>query len=314
MKPSASQRIFQIFILPFALITLNACRVAPSSPQSNTSKPRARLESSSLPELGRPYRIESGVLLYKISLPTKVTTNYLWVYLPEKPAQQKIPCIFIPPAGSRMFHGMAIGQGDQPEHLPYVRAGFAVVAYEIDGPLKDDAVDSELITAATAFKQAEAGVANARDAIDYALAKIPQIDSNKLYSAGHSSAATLSLLVAANEPRIKACIAYAPVCNVPNRLGSRLPQLLDSKIDGFSKFIESASPHSQAGKLGCPTFLFYADDESVISINDLIEFSEALKKTNPSVALSHVATGDHYDSMIEEGIPQGINWLKNLKE
>jgi dipeptidyl aminopeptidase/acylaminoacyl peptidase len=314
MKQSKSQYIFYSIILLMACGAFSACRTAPSLSQSNTQQPRARLESSSLPELVKPYKIEPGILLYKLSLPTKVTTNYLWVYLPEKPAQQKIPCIFIAPAGSRMFHGMAIGQGDQPEHLPYVRKGFAVVVYEVDGLLKDKASDSELIAAGAAFKQAEAGVANARDAIDYAVAKIPQIDSNQLYSAGHSSAATLSLLVAANEPRIKACIAYAPVCNVPNRLGSRLLGLLDSKILGFNKFIEETSPHNQVSKLHCPTFLFYAEDESVVSIKDLVDFSEMLKKTNPSVTLAHVPTGDHYNSMINEGIPQGINWLNTLKK
>ncbi len=314
MNHSETQHIFRAIILLFSLIALNGCGSPRSSLQSNTNTQRAKLESNSLPELGTANKIEPGVLLYKISLPTKVVTNHLWIYLPEKSSQQKIPCVFIPPAGSKMFHGIGIGAGDQPEHLPYIRAGFAVVVYEIDGLLKDDATNPEFLAAAIAFKQAEAGVANARDAIDYAIAKIPQLDSNRFYSAGHSSAAALSLLVAANEPRIKACIAYAPVCNVPNRLGNKLVGLLDSEIQGFKKFIEETSPHSQSSKLRCPTFLFYAEDESVVSIREIIDFSEELKRTNGSVTLSHVATGDHYDSMIEEGIPQGIRWLKNLKE
>jgi len=91
-----------------------------------------------------------------------------------------------------------------PEHLPYIRAGFAVVAFDTDGALAkpDDVTYEQVQVAATAFKHAEAGVLNARQAIDYVLKMVPAIDPKRLYSAGHSSAGRISLLVAESDPRI----------------------------------------------------------------------------------------------------------------
>ena len=54
----------------------------------------------------------------------------------------------------------------------------------------------------------QAGLANARTALEFALAKVPKLDAKRIYVAGHSSAATLALLFASHEPRIKACAAW----------------------------------------------------------------------------------------------------------
>jgi len=39
---------------------------------------------------------------------------------------------------------------------------------------------------------------------------------------------------------------------------------------------------------------------------------ETLKKTNPRVTFVRGTHGDHYDSMISEGVPQAIRWLQQL--
>jgi hypothetical protein len=31
-------------------------------------------------------------------------------------------------AGALLYHGITLAEGDRPEHLPYVRAGFAIIA------------------------------------------------------------------------------------------------------------------------------------------------------------------------------------------
>ena len=61
------------------------------------------------------------------------------LYLPpgEHPARS-LPCVFIAPAGTRLIHGSVLGDSDSPEHLPYVRAGFAVLAYELTGDVPND--------------------------------------------------------------------------------------------------------------------------------------------------------------------------------
>ena len=56
----------------------------------------------------------------------------VWYYEPEK-AAGKLPLVLVPPAGSTLFVGMNLGDGDRAEHYPYVQAGFAVASFEIDG-------------------------------------------------------------------------------------------------------------------------------------------------------------------------------------
>jgi dipeptidyl aminopeptidase/acylaminoacyl peptidase len=153
---------------------------------------------------------------------------------------------------------------------------------------------------------------NAHDALEYALAKVPGIDARRLYTAGHSSAATLSLLVAEHEPRIQACIAYAPVCDVPARLGDRLIGALSSALLGYREFAERASPLTSVARLRCPVFLFHADDDATVPTLQVAGFAAALRRTNSHVTFVQVPTGNHYRSMIQQGIPRGIQWLRRL--
>ena len=141
----------------------------------------------------------------------------LWLYLPDGDhAPKSLPCILIAGAGSNLITGMSLGDGDRAEHLPYVRAGFAVLAYELDGMLPepkptDDAAFAPYIRS---FVDAEAGLVNMRVAVEFATTRVPSIDPDRLFAVGHSSAATLALLVAENEPRIAACVAFAPVVDI----------------------------------------------------------------------------------------------------
>ena len=296
-----------------ALLCACASRVTVKSPgQTPAVKPLSELQN--VPGLGTPRRLEPGVLFYAVTLPREQATNKLWVYLPESPQEEKLSCVFVAPAGSNLFTGMALGEGDRPEHLPYVRAGFAVVAYELDGPLSRDHTPSneEVINAFKSFQRAEAGVANARMAIDYALAKVPRVDAERIYVAGHSSAATLSLLVAERDPRVKACVAYAPVTDIETHLGPHTVKVL-SNVQGFRDFIKDNSPLTHAAQLSCPLFLFSADDDSVVPPEQSARFAEAVRGVNPAVTYVRVPSGDHYDSMIHEGVPRAIRWLKELR-
>ena len=65
----------------------------------------------------------------------------------------------------------------------------------------------------------------ARNTLEYVLARLPEVDPERLYVAGHSSAAIWALLFAEHEPRIKGCIAYAPLADLfgraPGKQGRR---------------------------------------------------------------------------------------------
>jgi dipeptidyl aminopeptidase/acylaminoacyl peptidase len=267
------------------------------------------------PALPEPIELQKGIYFQEVTLVRDSVPMKVWIYLPEKAPAIKLPCILIAPAGTPLFLGMDLGAGDRPEHLPYVLAGFAVVSYELDGHVPDfqKSTDAKLVAGAKAFKNARAGLSNARAALDYVLKNVSAIDADRIYAAGHSSAATLSLLVASDDDRIKACVAYAPCTNVPRRLGPAMLDLI-RLVPGFRQFAIDCSPHTQAAKVKCPVFLFHARDDTNVPLSESQEFNDLLSKTNSQVEFVIVPDGGHYDSMLHQGVPQAIKWLNALNK
>ena len=268
------------------------------------------LDPASFPPFARERQIAPGVNVHE----NAIGPHQIWVYLPaKKAAAGTLPCVLIAPAGTDLTTGMGVADGDRAEHLPYVRAGFAVVAYSLTGPAADDAPESEVASAARAFKDAQAGFDDAERALAFTLARVPAVDAKRIYTAGHSSAATLSLLVAENEPRVAACVAYAPCSDVRHRLSANgLLSQRDSEVPGFGGFVDQTSPINGASRLRCPLFLFHAKDDRNVPIAESARFVEEVKKANPNVTFVQAERGGHYDSMINEGVPKAIEWLKAL--
>jgi pimeloyl-ACP methyl ester carboxylesterase len=99
-----------------------------------------------------------------------------------------------------------------------------------------------------------------------------------------------------------------------NRLRAE-PAMLKGWMDrllmpGVVDFVTQSSPTTHAAQLKCPTFLFHAQDDSNCPIADTNAFAEQLKRQGTDVKYVTVPSGEHYDSMINEGIPAGIEWLK----
>jgi dienelactone hydrolase len=265
------------FIL-FLLLASIACNGSRHEPTTPSYSPLA-----AFPPLGPARRVDRGVVVHQVSLAHGDSPGRIWIYLPEKLPAAPIPCVFIAPAGVPPFVGNGFGpdldRQKDPEHLPYVRAGFAVVAYDVDGALAnpDDVTYQQVQAAAAAFKNAEAGMLNARHAIDYVLKMVPAVDPRRLYSAGHSSAGRISLLLAESDPRIAACIAYAPVTDPERRAYEIVPdaaRYLESNLPGFREFLKSSSPLRQVERLRCPVFLFHAEDDSRIPIAESEAFAD----------------------------------------
>jgi dienelactone hydrolase len=288
------------------------------------SQDKATWTMPPLPQPAAGVEIEPGVLFSEVLIqpgsaagqPQPGHRGKLWLYLPkgQQPAGS-LPCILIAGAGSTLITGMDLGEGDRREHLPYARAGFAVLAYELDGRLPDGAHSKPLVLAqaSQAFANAEAGLVNTRVAIEFATTRIPAIDPKRLYAVGHSSAATLALLVAENEPRIAACVAFAPAVDVAQVVDQRIQASLPQIVSGADQFFSRFNPRQNESKIACPLFLFYADDDDRFA-SQVRELGERLKAAGKPATVSHVASGGHYDSMIQVGVPRAIEWLKSLGE
>jgi dienelactone hydrolase len=236
----------------------------------------------------------------------------LWLYLPggvntPHPARS-LPCVLVAPAGSNLIVGMDLGDGDRAEHLPYVRAGYAVMAYELDGHVPGgmrSATELQTRKAIRQFMRADAGQATAKAAIDYLLAKVPEVDPSRIFAAGHSSAGTLAVQLSVNEPRLRGAIAYAPCTDLEARLGNNLSNI-DAAVPGAKDFVRRNSPKN-LGPPRCPLMVFHARDDSNVPVTE----SESYAASHANVTLVTADRGNHYDSMIRQGVPRGIAWLRS---
>jgi dienelactone hydrolase len=271
------------------------------------------------PERGEMQAVSPQVMLHEVSLGDDDDGFYdmpgvggkLLLYLPAGKIRPKsLPCVLITGAGSDLLSGMQLGEGDNPEQLPYVQAGYAVVAYELDGPSDEGTDPAAMRRSYEAFKAARAGLVNARNALQFVLDEVPEVDPSKIYAAGHSSAATHALLFAEHEPRLAGVIAYAPAVNVPKRFGPIL-RVLAFQLPGVVDFAAQSSPHTHANRLKCPTFLFHCEDDTNCPIADTRNFASQVKQQGTEATFVTAASGGHYQSMIDEGIPAAIKWLRD---
>ncbi len=249
------------------------------------------------------------------------------IYLPAGSAEaapQSLPCVIVAPAGTNLLSGANLDEFDEnayhKETLPYAKAGMVAILYSLDGedPQDEGPVESvaeRMRSAFLSFKAAGAGTVNARNAVEFAITRLPMVDPQRIFSAGHSSAAALSLLVAAHEPRLRGCLAYAPAVE----LEKHFLELLGTEgsadvLPGINEFVKRSSPLTHAARIRVPVFLFFADDDGMIPAGSYQPFVDALRQTNANVTLQTVPSGGHYQSMIDQGIPAGIEWMRPISD
>ncbi|MBI3865861.1 MAG: prolyl oligopeptidase family serine peptidase [Planctomycetia bacterium] len=295
-----------------------------ASAQASEPFPVESIRTPAFPELGQAETMDdTGVQVYQLDLAAANAGNsqpaarmQLRVYLPPgEHAAGSLGCVLVAPAGTNLLTGNGLDDPDyHSEALPYALAGYAVVTYSLDGALTaglEDASDSEMSTAYRAFSAAFGGLANARAALEFVLARLPQVDARRIFAAGHSSAGTLSLLFAEHEPRLKGCIAYAPQPNVEEHLSAMLRLLtLTGGYPGIVDFVRRSSPQTHMARIKCPVFLFWSADDSVVTPHDIQRFATDLGKLRQDVTVKTVPTGDHFNSMVDPGMGLAIEWLK----
>lgn len=296
---------YSVLLVTSVLLSAGCSR---SVPQSTTPPARANI-ASEYPPLGEGKLIEPGIKFYETMAHSSVGQRKLWLYLPDPLPAGSLPCVLIGPAGSRLFHGMALGDGDRDEHLPYVKAGFAVVAFEIYSPLNESPTDEEVKQAARQFLSGDGGLFDVRIAFDYAKKRVPGVNPDKIFIAGHSSAATLALQAIATEKDLAGCIAYAPCTDLEKYFNDGLPEL-EQVAPGFAAFAKRSSPINFAANIRKPLFLFHAEDDTTIDRAQIDKFLANSPNGKGTLQFVSVKSGGHYDSMIHEGIPAGIKWLK----
>ncbi|MCA9020298.1 MAG: prolyl oligopeptidase family serine peptidase, partial [Planctomycetaceae bacterium] len=205
------------------------------------------------------------------------------------------------------------------EHEPYIKAGFAVITFSIDGPIGDiqQTTDNQFVNSHMEFRESRAGVINCVNAFHQVVETVPGIDHDNIFIAGHSSAATLSLLFAeyfskvfqGSSLKLKGCLAYAPATDPQSFLKENLP-IFKRLIPDVEKFVRISSPINYSEEINCPVFLFHSVGDQVTSYTDTGYFTGQLQKQGIDVEFVPNNGSDHYQTMIDFGIPRGIRWIQ----
>ena len=224
--------------------------------------------------------------------------------------ERKWPCVILAPAGSNLISGRDLGDGDHPEALPWANAGYVVIQVALPGAIADPerVTGGDVKRTFAEFSLARAGLGCVEQVLAYIKQELPQVDPRRIAAVGHSSAGTLALLAAESNPEIKACVAFAPCTDVTEFHRDNFA-VLETVIPTVRKFCSDYSPITHVDRLQCPIFFFQADDDSVTPVADAIRFVEAAKEKQKLIEFVRVPTGDHYQSMIDQGIPLAIRWL-----
>ena len=283
---------------------------------AENESPLVAAAGKEFPPLPAPRTPEPGIEFYRIKIAGSGPGRpmELNLYLPAGQHQPKsLPCVLIAPAGSGE-HGGTIGDDDRAEHKPYVQAGFAVMAYELSGaiagPPKRSYTYRDMQEPVARFMEADGGLINGKTAIDYVLKRVPEIDPAQLYACGHSSAATVALNLARGDARIQACCAYAPQTDVEKWWNN--VDVMEKIVPGFRTFPARKSPLRHVAEFNRPVYLFHADDDSAVPLADMQAFVQAMQAAGKKITFERVPTGDHYKSMIDQGIPGGIKFMQSL--
>ncbi|MDX1929942.1 MAG: prolyl oligopeptidase family serine peptidase [Pirellulaceae bacterium] len=294
-----------------------ALKPLPEGPTAREPFQVASIPAAPMPELGDGEPLEElpGAKVYEVlwgpeqdSVPSKPGIGgKMYVLLPPGDhAPGSIPCLLAAPAGTNLMTGANTGPYFEP-HIPYLEAGFAIMDYEFDGSPKYATNENE---ATRAFIEAQAGLVNSRNVIDFIQQKMPMVNSKQIFAIGHSSGGSHVLLLGEHDTRLAGVVAYAACCDIPNRIPAFLAKMLSHSEKRIGDFLIQSSPNTHAARMNCPVLLCHAKDDSNVPVSDSEEMHKLLQAAGKQSELHLTEDGDHYSEMLDQCIPVAIEWMK----
>ncbi|MEM9587855.1 MAG: prolyl oligopeptidase family serine peptidase, partial [Planctomycetota bacterium] len=220
----------------------------------------------------------------------------------------KLPTLIVNGSGAYLFSGMILGDEDIEPMLPYVEQGFAILAYETDGCQPDFERDPTMLDIAQMTRQyvkSKAGLINAKRAMSFALERFPELDSDQLYTIGHSSGGKQALLLASHDDRIRGCVAFAPACEM--EFGSAMTVARIRGVDTFrlGQEVKRSMPLVHAERLTVPTLLIYSRRDRITTPNEVLRYAHAVGSNARAVQVNC----DGHGYVPDAGEELALKWL-----
>jgi dienelactone hydrolase len=273
-------------------------------------------ELAARPKRPEMHAVAPGVLRGEIVLTWNTgSTSKLWIYLPDAGGRaildRSLPVVLIASsAGTDGLTGAVPTEADEAEHIPWARAGFAVVAYELDGALPETDVSAQdYLKAIRSFRDTGGGLLNLLEADKVAKDLYPEIDADRVVLVGSGSAGTVALNAARTTSMrkwVRAVVVFSPKLDVVGALEKPLLDALEAQQPGIARFAREASPGLVPEQLKVPTFLFETREGDAASIE---RYADAMRAAGQRPQLI-VSDGDPYVAMVREGIDLAIVWTQ----
>ena len=205
-----------------------------------------------------------------------------------------------PPGGARrpavlfLHGGFAFGADDWQQTQPFREAGFAVLSPTLRGEnglpgsysMFYDEVDDVLASAE-------------------ALARLPDVDSNRLYVCGHSVGGTLTLLSAMTSNRFRAAASFS---GSPDQIAWARGQFELVPFDpADQREFQMRSPLAFPRSFRCPVRIYYGEQEFFFASSSQ-KLAQLAKKAGRDVESVSVP-GDHM-SMVDPAMRQAIAFFQ----
>ncbi len=234
---------------------------------------------------------------------------------PGEHEPKSLSCVLMAPAGSNLMTGKRWATGDDLEALKYVDAGMAVLVYELPGEVDMEGLaagrvsDAQYVQETRKFWASGGGVRNAQYAMRWLKENAAEIDPARLYAAGHSSAGTVALLVAARDARVKKVAVYAAPYELASWIEQPVLTALKTILPELPEQLAQTSPKTHAKGIQADVFIFHAKGDQNVAYGDSVAAAAHLRGLGKSVTMSSVDGGNHCDSVINHGIPRAIKWF-----
>jgi dienelactone hydrolase len=198
------------------------------------------------------------------------------------------------------------------DYTPWVRAGYAVVVFEIDGPLdlEKPSIDS-LLNSNRLFLAADGGLVNYRAARGYIAAALPEIDLSRILVVGDAASGSLALRCA-TEPGVRGVVAFSPRVAIRQSLSSDVIDAISFDVPGFESFVHRIDPASFAPQIRVPAFLLAARDDALLDAATVEAFAQRLKDNHTPTQLIVLDRGGQTSALTLDGIKLAIEWASKL--
>ncbi|QGJ72394.1 Hypothetical protein PBC10988_41150 [Planctomycetales bacterium 10988] len=310
------------------------------APPSIPKVERARSKEDQVPKIDikRNQSEIRGADLAEITFKTKpyaISHSFeqeIWIYLPHRVDRDKpLSCVYIPASDMTYMHGSRLKPKHRAEHLPFVEAGFAVIAFSVSGQVPE--VYQDQITPTwldqslppgdwlsevyAEYSKVNYGLHNAEIAKLFAEKNLPKIDEKQQYTVGFGFAANLAFAIA-KEQRLRGCLLYSPTLSLQDRIRGldSIVELLDKVEDFDSKVTHPYSdldPMESLTSYGIPgTYLYVSPDDPAATPSFIDPFVKKMRKDNRQITFKLASAPGNQAELFDKAIPEGVEFLQAL--